>query len=121
MKEMGVPLDEGLPPPLDLPSPVMAPEDSIQRKEPVLRHNFCEHVQKMHQDKDALFLAEYQVLFTYVHADGCIHTCTVKPTGCKTVQLYFYRTGHSYFVPSYRKLYVEFHAWHILTVCTTHA
>ena len=60
MKERGL-LKEGIPAPLDL-GPVTDPEDRIQRKDAVLKHNFCEHVQKMHQDKNAPFVAEYQVL-----------------------------------------------------------
>ena len=63
MKERGL-LQEGIPAPLDL-SPIRDPEHHIQRKEAVLRHNFCEHVQKMHQDKNTPFKEEYQVLFVY--------------------------------------------------------
>ena len=41
------------------------PEDKIQRKEAILRRNFCVYVQKMHQDKNGPFLTEYQVLWTF--------------------------------------------------------
>ena len=61
MKERGV-LQEGIHAPLDL-GPIIDPEDRIQRKEAVLKENFCEHVQKLHQDKNALFVAEYQVWY----------------------------------------------------------
>ena len=62
MKERGV-LQEGIHAPLDL-GPITDPEDRIQRKEAVLKENFCEHVQKLHQDKNALFVAEYQVWYS---------------------------------------------------------
>ena len=44
--------------------PTMTPEDKIQRKNAILKGNFCAYVQKMHQDKNAPFVAEYQVLWT---------------------------------------------------------
>ena len=59
MKEKGV-LQEGIHAPLDL-GPITDPEEWIQRKEAVLKENFCEHVQKLHQDKNAPFGKEYQV------------------------------------------------------------
>ncbi len=62
MEEKGV-LQEGIHAPLDL-GPIIDPEDRIQRKEAVLKENFCEHVQKLHQDKNALFVAEYQVWYS---------------------------------------------------------
>ena len=62
MKGIGV-LQEGIHAPLDL-GPITDPEDRIQRKEAVLKENFCEHVQKLHQDKNALFVAEYQVWYS---------------------------------------------------------
>ena len=59
MKEKSL-LQQGIHAPLDL-GPIIDPEDRIQRKEAVLKQNFCEYVQKMHQDKNASFLTEYQV------------------------------------------------------------
>ena len=46
------------------------PEDKIQRKEAILRRNFCVYVQKMHQDKNGPFLTEYQVLWTFAILAG---------------------------------------------------
>ena len=43
---------------------VTTPEDGIQRKEAIMRRNFCVYVQKMHQDKNTPFVTEYQVLWT---------------------------------------------------------
>ena len=76
MKGIGV-LQEGIHAPLDL-GPITDPEDRIQRKEAVLKENFCEHVQKLHQDKNALFVAEYQVRTVSVshwdiHVDSLRH------------------------------------------------
>ena len=65
MKEKGV-LQEGIHAPLDL-GPITDPEDRIQHKEAVLKENFCEHVQKLHQDKNATFGKEYQVQHYVVH------------------------------------------------------
>ena len=59
MKEKSL-LQQGIHAPLDL-GPIIDPEDRIQCKEAVLKQNFCEYVQKMHQDKNAPFLTEYQV------------------------------------------------------------
>ena len=70
-------LQEGMHAPLDL-GPITDPEDRIQRKEAVLKENFCEHVQKLHQDKNALFVAEYQVrtvsVSHYIHVHRLRHT-----------------------------------------------
>ena len=77
MKGIGV-LQEGIHAPLDL-GPIADPEDRIQRKEAVLKENFCEHVQKLHQDKNALFLAEYQVRTVSV-SQGDIHIYTQLET-----------------------------------------
>ena len=71
-------MNEGIPNPLDQVPPIVDPANNIQRKEAVLRHNFCEHVQKMHQDKNAPFVAEYQVC-SYAGTQG-LHTG--KPTVC---------------------------------------
>ena len=65
MKERGV-LQEGIHAPLDL-GPITDPEEWIQHKEAVLKENFCEHVQKLHQDKNAPFGKEYQVQHYVVH------------------------------------------------------
>ena len=65
MKGIGV-LQEGIHAPLDL-GPITDPEDRIQRKEAVLKENFCEHVQKLHQDKNAPFGKEYQVQYYVYH------------------------------------------------------
>ena len=65
MKGIGV-LQEGIHAPLDL-GPITDPEEWIQRKEAVLKENFCEHVQNLHQDKNAPFGKEYQVQHYVVH------------------------------------------------------
>ena len=49
---------------IDEGAPVTTPEDGIQRKEAIMRRNFCVYVQKMHQDKNTPFVTEYQVLWT---------------------------------------------------------
>ena len=77
MKERGL-LQEGIPAPLDL-GPIRDPEHHIQRKEAILRHNFCEHVQKMHQDKNTPFKEEYQVLFIYMlYIGACTLTVSIS-------------------------------------------
>ena len=50
------------------------PEDKIQRKEAILRRNFCVYVQKMHQDKNGPFLTEYQVWWTLAVLVGVVST-----------------------------------------------
>ena len=58
---------------MDEGTPALAaktPEDKIQRKEAILRRNFCVYVQKMHQDKNGPFLTEYQVLWAFAILAG---------------------------------------------------
>ena len=71
MKEKSL-LQQGIHAPLDL-GPIIDPEDRIQRKEAVLKQNFCEYVQKMHQDKNAPFLTEYQVSMCLI--EMCTASC----------------------------------------------